>query len=79
MNKINNKNGNNTRNHEIYLCPLLHIRFNIHVQNNIYTSFNIIMRIVLGTLQLKLPTQYFEVFPEFWIKIIIQAKTLTTK
>lgn len=75
----NKINGNNTKNQDTYLCPLLQIKFNIHVQNNIYTNFNTIINIVLGTLQEKLPIQYLEVFPEFCIKITIHAKRLTTK
>ena len=45
-------NGNNTKNHEIPLYPALQIKFNTQVQNNIQIALIIIIKIVLGTLEL---------------------------
>jgi len=55
--KITNKRikGKRTSNHEIPVCPSLHIRFNIHVQNKIYINLKKNTIMVLGTRHEKLP------------------------
>jgi hypothetical protein len=61
----NNTNGNNTKNHDNPGTPARQIRFNIHVQNNTYKILTIKTRLVLPTVQVKLPTQYLSKLPMF--------------
>ena len=52
INRKNRINGSNTKNHAMAGVPDLHIKFNIHVQNNTYNIFTTNTSAVLGTLQL---------------------------
>ena len=48
-------------------------------ENNMYTTFIVKIKIVLGTLQVKLPKQYIFVFPIFWKIVIIIPTTDSIK
>jgi len=61
----NNKNGNNTKNHETSLYPALHIEFNMNVQNKTYIPCPKNIIAVLSTLHSYAPTQNLFVFPVF--------------
>lgn len=58
-------NGNSTKNHANPCAPERQIKFNIHVQNNTYRILIIKIRVVLLTVQVKLPTQYLSKLPIF--------------
>jgi hypothetical protein len=49
--------GKNTKNHDNEEYPALHIKFNIHVQNKIYTTFITKINTVLGTSHANDPMQ----------------------
>jgi len=55
--------GMRTINHAMIDAPALHIRFKIHVQNNIYTNLIANIKDVLGTLHVCKPTQYVFTLP----------------
>ena len=50
-------NGNSTSNHENIVPPPLHITFNNHVQNNIYTAWKANKYIEFSLLQPNKPRQ----------------------
>ena len=58
-------NGNKRIAHDSFVYLKSHSFCNINVQNRTYTAFAIKMDNVLVTEQVKLPTQYFLVFPKF--------------
>jgi len=58
--------GNNTKTHARFSTPVLHIRFNIQVQNKTYTNCTANIKETLVTLQDKLPKQYILDDPIFW-------------
>ena len=49
-------NGKRINNHEIPVCPSLHIKFKIQVQKRTYIIFIVKTNIVLGTLHENDPT-----------------------
>jgi hypothetical protein len=57
--------GKSSKNHDTFVCPALHIKFNIHVQNKTYSSLITKIKKVLDTLQEYEPKQYTLIFPEF--------------
>jgi len=65
MRTKNNMNGNSTKNQAIPGAPAPHIKFNTHVQNNIYNIFMTKIKNVLETLHVYEPTQYLSMFPKF--------------
>lgn len=65
-NKINiNIKGINTNNHENNVPPPLHIIFNNHVQNAIYTALNIKIYMLFSVVHPRAPKQYILSFPKF--------------
>lgn len=67
------------RTHEIDLYPALHIRWRTHVENRMYATSAENTIKVLGTSHVYVPTQYFVVFPTFWIAIRTSVTILTIK
>jgi hypothetical protein len=61
----NTISGNNTKNQATPGAPALHIKFNIQVQNKMYTTLMINIIGLFVTLQEYEPTQYMFVLPKF--------------
>jgi len=71
--------GNKTRIHDTLVYPALQRRSRINVQKATKIILNRKTEMVLGTIQLYLPTQYFLVLPKFWIVRITIPITESTK
>jgi len=61
----NKMKGNNTKNHAKLVAPARHIRFNIQVQNKMYSVLIKKIKKVLETSHVYDPTQYLLMFPKF--------------
>jgi hypothetical protein len=71
--------GNKTRIQDTLVYPALQRRSRIKVQKATKVILNRKTKMVLGTIQLYFPTQYFLVLPKFWILRITIPITESTK
>ena len=71
--------GNNTSAHAILVAPVLHIKFSIQVQNNIYNNLIANINVVSVTSQDRFPRQYTVLLPIFCMDAINTKTSEITK